>query len=388
MGGRGAGKSWVGSYDLIRRAKRGRLYLVGAPTYPMLQDATLRTFLAIAREMGVIKPGDYRKSPPLSVSLSFGAEVIFRSADDPERWRGPNLSGALLDEASLMEVEAFEIAIACLREEGEQGWLSAAFTPKGRQHWTFDVFGRGRPNTALFHARTGDNPFLPKSFEETVRQQYTSTLAAQELGGEFVDAEGSLFRREWFTLTENPPKCHSYVRYWDKAGTAGGGAYTAGVLMGRTEQKVYYVLDVKRGQWSSHQRNEIMLQTARLDREKYGPVSVWTEQEPGSGGKESAEYTVKQLSGYNVHAERATGDKATRAQPFAAQAEAGNVSVLASRWADDYLDELASFPEGKYKDQVDASSGAFNKLAKAGPTTFRTDRGGAFGSVPEGVFQT
>ena len=41
-GGIGSGKSWAGSYDLIRRAKPGRLYLILAPTYSMLSDATFR----------------------------------------------------------------------------------------------------------------------------------------------------------------------------------------------------------------------------------------------------------------------------------------------------------------------------------------------------------
>ncbi|MFX4846510.1 phage terminase large subunit, partial [Acinetobacter baumannii] len=86
----------------------------------------------------------------------------FRSAEDPDKLRGPNLSGSWLDEASLMEREAFDICIASLREAGEQGWLSATFTPRGLTHWTYDLFGRGgRPDVELFTSRTRDNPFAP-----------------------------------------------------------------------------------------------------------------------------------------------------------------------------------------------------------------------------------
>src|SRR5205823_1745829 len=130
-----------------------------------------------------------------------------------------------------------------------------------------------------------DNPFLPETFERTVRQQYTSLFAAQELGGEFVDAEGAIVRREWLKLVEATPALASRVRYWDKAGTEGGGAYTAGVLMSKTKDRRFYVEDVSRGQWSAGRRNDIMLGTARSDRSR-GPVATWTEQEPGSGGKE------------------------------------------------------------------------------------------------------
>lgn len=197
MGGRGAGKSWVGAYDLIRRARRDRLYMVASPTYTVLSDTTFRTFQKIARDIGVLDPAGVHRHPP-SIKLTTGAEVIFRSADDPEKLRGPNLSGAWLDEASLMSREAYDILIACLREAGEQGWLSATFTPKGLGHWTYDVFGRSTPDTAIFRARTGDNPFNPKGFEDTLAQQYPGMLARQELGGEFCNVEGAEWPAEYF----------------------------------------------------------------------------------------------------------------------------------------------------------------------------------------------
>jgi predicted phage terminase large subunit-like protein len=359
VGGRGAGKSKVGAYDLIRRSRSGRLYQAVAPTYSVLKDATWRSLLDVAAELELIQ--DLNNSD-LRCILRTGAEVIGRSADNPERLRGPNLSGLWLDEASQMDEDVFQVGIACLREGGQQGWMSATFTPKGRRHWTFDVFAGGRPDTELFHARTADNPFLPVEFEGTVRRQYTSFFAAQELGGEFVDPEGSIIRREWLKVVEASPADGVRVRYWDKASTEAGGAYTCGVLMSRTKGGRFFVEDVVRGQWSSGRRNDIMLATAKADRDKRCHA-VWTEQEPGSGGKESAESTARLLAGFNVHADRVTGDKVERFQPFAAQAEAGNVFVMNKGWTDEYVDELVSFPEGRYKDQADATAGAFNKLA-------------------------
>jgi hypothetical protein len=218
-GGIGSGKSWAGSYDLIRRAKPGRLYLVVAPTYSMLSDSSLRLFLGLAQEPGIVEPSEVKRSAPPSVRLRTGAEVLFRSADEPERLRGPNLSGVWLDEASLMPPEVFPIASGRLREAGEQGWLTATFTPKGRLHWTFEVFATGRPDTALSRARTRDNPFLPAGFHDTVRRQYTSELSAQELEGQFLDAGGVLFRRDWFAVVGQAPPLRSLVRAWDLAAT-------------------------------------------------------------------------------------------------------------------------------------------------------------------------
>jgi hypothetical protein len=188
VGGRSAGKSWVGAYDLIRRAKRGRTYLVASPTGVLLGDTTFPTFKQIAQELGVW--GGVKLTPYPNAYLTTGATIRFRTAEDPERLRGPNLSGAWLDEGSLMAKAVFDITIACLREQGEQGWLSATFTPKGVAHWTYQVFGKFplRPNTELFHARTCDNPFNPPAFYETLKEQYESGFAEQELEGRFVDA--------------------------------------------------------------------------------------------------------------------------------------------------------------------------------------------------------
>ncbi len=195
VGGRGSGKSYAISYDLIKRAKPGRLYMMVSPTYTILQDTDFRTFCALARELGVL---DERKISPPRVVLSTGAEVLFRSADDPDRLRGPNLSGVSLNEASLMSRDAFDVCIACLREGGETGWLSAGFTPRGRLHWTYEVFGSGGPGVALFRARSADNPFLASGFVEQIKTQYSGLRALQELEGLFTDVEGAEFPGEWF----------------------------------------------------------------------------------------------------------------------------------------------------------------------------------------------
>jgi predicted phage terminase large subunit-like protein len=92
-------------------------------------------------------------------------------------------------------------------------------------------------------------------------------------------------------------------------------------------------------------------------------VQIFVEQEPGSGGKESAEATIRNLAGFTVKADRVTGDKVTRAEPFAAQAGGRNVKLVKADWNRGYLDRLMSFPHGAYKDDADASSGAFNNLS-------------------------
>ena len=175
--------------------------------------------------------------------------------------------------------------------------------------------------------------------------------------------EGDFFKRVWFNrfVDAAPAYFEALVRYWDKASSLDGD-YTAGVLMGRKDG-LYYVVDIVRGRWEGSDREDIIKQTAELDKLKYRGTKIWLEQEGGSSGKDSAGATIRNLAGFPVYAEHPTGDKVTRAEPFQAQAMAGNVRLVRGEWIPAYLTELSSFPTGAYDDQVDASSGAFNKVA-------------------------
>ena len=185
---------------------------------------------------------------------------------------------------------------------------------------------------------------------------------AGQVGQNHIIAGGEMFKTDNFSVIDRVPTPYDIaqmVRYWDKAGTEGGGAYTVGVKMCKLTNGKFVVLDVKRGQWSSEKRERIMKQCAEADGQA---CKVYVEQEPGSGGKESAEATVKNLAGFAVYKDRPTGDKVFRADPYSVQVNEGNVTLLHGAWNDDYVSELKDFPFSKYKDQTDGSSGAFAKV--------------------------
>jgi phage terminase large subunit-like protein len=171
--------------------------------------------------------------------------------------------------------------------------------------------------------RAPGEPLCPRRFStsalERLRRDVGSLAWAAQYSGVPRAAEGNRFKRAWFLLAETAPVQARRVRCWDKAGSAGRGCYSVGVLIARTEDGLIHVEDVVRGQWSAHERNQVMLSTAQLDAGRDGnSVHIFVEQEPGSGGLESAQTTVRLLAGYPVRAETVTGNKEVRAEPFAA----------------------------------------------------------------------
>lgn len=388
--GRGAGKTTIGALDIILRARDGDPYMVVSPTYTVMLESTWTVFLETARELGVLISAVKSPIPTIRFRTLDGgtASAVFRSGEDPESLRGGTKAGLWIDEASIQKEEVFLVSLPVLRHRGKLGKVTMTFTPKGRHHWTYGVFyerdqageWKLKKDRTLVQAHTLTNPFNPAEYYSSIRGNYTQALAEQELGGEFIELVGLMFLREWFGTVKHPPAKARRVRYWDKAATHGGGAYTCGVLMSRTDEGSFLVEDVVRGQWSYGDRERIIKQTAEMDADRWGfNVQIYIEQEGGSGGKESAEETVKKLCRYPVHIDKVTGKqiqqkdgqkvpgqaKITRAGSLAAQSEARNVNLLEGcRWVGDYLEELCQFPESTFMDQVDASSGAFNQLTK------------------------
>jgi len=181
-----------------------------------------------------------------------------------------------------------------------------------------------------------------------------------------IVAGGGMFPIERFAILPgaiNYREVKRSCRFWDKAATEGGGAFTAGVLMHEMGDGRFVVEDVRHGQWNALERERRIEQTAHSDKATCARYEIWVEQEPGSGGKESAENTIRRLRGFKVFADKVTGSKEVRAEPYAAQVQAGNVSLKAGDWNRDFLDEHEEFPNGRRKDMVDAAAGAFNKLA-------------------------
>lgn len=219
-------------------------------------------------------------------------------------------------------------------------------------------------------AKLSDNPSIAKE-----DPGYLSNLngldaveRAQKKDGNWLVSysSGTLFKKQWWKyLDAVPADVTQWVRKWDFAATEPNDAnrdpdWTRGVKMGKTADGRFIIADVESIRGTPGAVEALVLETAIRDG---AHVQVRVPEDPGSAGKVVAARYVSLLSGYDVHADRETGDKVTRARPLSAQAEAGNVYLIRGPWNRVFTEEHEAFPTtGVHDDQVDGASGAFSAL--------------------------
>lgn len=263
IGGIGSGKTLAGCWEALRLAltQDGSLGMILAPTYTMLRDSTMRTFFEVC-PASVIKNHNKTKN---ELTLSNGSEILFRSADEPDRLRGPNLAWIFMDEAGMMTGEAFKILMGRLRQKGYAHRLFVTTTPKGF-NWLYGVFVEGATEEyEVIHATTMDNKGnLPDGFIQGLEAQYSGLFYRQELLGEFVGFEGLVYDdfSEHEHVIDEAPSLKRYIAGVDVGFTNP----TALLIIGLDSDDRAYVLEEF---YKSRITEEQFLQLCRDYRDRY-----------------------------------------------------------------------------------------------------------------------
>jgi predicted phage terminase large subunit-like protein len=166
-------------------------------------------------------------------------------------------------------------------------------------------------------------------------------------------------------MVDQSPGGGHVVRGWDlAASTERDSANTAGVKI-RAVGGTFYVEDVVCIKGTPHEVEQLIVRTAEQD----GRDCIQDlPQDPGQAGKSQKSYLASKLAGFVAHFSPETGSKELRAEPFASQAQNLNVMIVRGNWNDAYLGELESFPAGRLRDRVDASSRAFARINAKRPS--------------------
>lgn len=315
---------------------------------------------------------------PSGARISFG---YLNNTNDYLRYKGSEFQFIGMDEVTEIRESDYRYLFSRLRRpaSGELAKvplrMRAASNPA--PNWVRQRFiVEGQQEGRIFvPSLLTDNPGIDAaSYRQALSTLDPIERRRLEEGDWWATTLGSLFDRTSFEIIDSSeiPNVFSsarIVRFWDLAATEPSYSnpdpdWTVGTLM-MFDQGIAYILDVRKARVKGDKVEQLISQTALED----GPaVPVRMEQEPGSSGKALVDqYARYVLPGYDFGGIRSTGDKLTRARPFAAAAANGNVRLVRGPWLTDWLDEFSSFPEATdHDDQVDSAVGAFTFLAGLG----------------------
>ena len=213
----GSGKSQALCHEAIKLSylNAGRMGLLGAPTYPMLRDATQATLFDILDNNGI--PYEHNKAENTLVLKDTRSRIVFRAVDEFERLRGTNLAWFGLDELTYTQEEAWLRLEGRLRDpKGTRLCGFAVWTPKGYD-WVHRKFtGNESSGYTTVFAQPFENRFLLEKipdFYNRLKESYDPKFYQQEVLGDYLNLTGgkvySSFAREAnvteLTLDPNEP---------------------------------------------------------------------------------------------------------------------------------------------------------------------------------------
>ena len=315
---------------------------------------------------------------PSGARVSFG---YLNNTNDYLRYKGSEFQFIGMDEVTEIRESDYRYMFSRLRRPAS-GPLSkvplrmrAASNPA--PNWVRQRFIVEGKNEQRFFVPSflTDNPGIDaESYRQALSVLDPVERRRLEMGDWWATTLGTLFDRTDFPIIDGSdvPEITSSaraVRYWDLAATEPHSGntdpdWTVGTLM-IFDQGISYIMDVRKVRAKSDKVEAFIHQTAQEDGKG---VTIRMEQEPGSSGKALIDqYARYVVPGWDLQGIRSSGDKETRARPFAAAVANGNVRLVRGKWITDWLDEVSSFPEAcTHDDQVDSAVGAFTFLTGLG----------------------
>jgi hypothetical protein len=190
----GSGKSQALCQEAIKLSylNKGRLGLLGAPTYPMLRDATQAALLEVLNDNDI--PFDLNKAENSLTMKDTGSRILFRSVDEFERLRGTNLAWFGLDELTYTQEESWMRLEGRLRDPLATRLCGfGVWTPKGYD-WVWRRFVSDKVDGyAAIKAEPFENRHILDIIPDFYRRlelSYDANFYEQEAMGAYLSMDG------------------------------------------------------------------------------------------------------------------------------------------------------------------------------------------------------
>ena len=200
VAGYGAGKSQAAviRIALLALKYKGLSFGFVEPTYDLIRLIAFPRFEEVLDSWGV--KYNLNKADAI-IKLDSGSQIIFRSADSPERLVGFEISDAVIDEADTLRVDQARTVwtkmLGRIRErkpDNSPNTLAAVSTPEGFG-FMYEMWGKEkREGYELIKAPTSSNPYLPDGYIAQLQATYSGSQLSAYLDGNFVNLNaGSVY---------------------------------------------------------------------------------------------------------------------------------------------------------------------------------------------------
>ncbi len=190
VAGRRFGKTHLAAIKLYIKAVNdpGSVSWYLAPTFAMAKDVMWPKLKQIIHP-GYILSQDQTE---LTLRLINGSVIGCRSADNPDRLRGPGLSLVVFDEAAYMVKGVWDVVRPALADKGGEAFFIS--TPAG-YNWFYDlvVEARGNPGWDIFEFTTAEGGNVSEEEIETARATMDERMFKQEFLASFESLAGRVY---------------------------------------------------------------------------------------------------------------------------------------------------------------------------------------------------
>jgi predicted phage terminase large subunit-like protein len=244
----------------------------------------------------------------------------------------------------------------------------SAFVQKS-EHWDVlaipalaeraEVYQIGSPYGPRTVRRKEGQALQPRRFSATFLQDKRAGLGGRTFDAQYQQkphsAEGALIQGDWLAYYDDntrPSEFTSILQSWDTASNPGeSNSYNVCTTWGQLENRLY-LLHVFRERLHYRKLKVTAIDLAR----EYKPTTILIEDQ-GLGRSLASD-----LDDLGYPTELVSVGSASKFDRLAARANRfNNGQILLPRkapWLDDYVDELTSFPDSDFSDQVDSTSQA------------------------------
>lgn len=199
----GSAKSLIAAHCMVYHCLKysGAKGLLGRKALPDLKETIFSTICEhIQGSMYVggkefIEGRDYKiQTNTASIWFKNRSRIISRSWSDKKykKLRSLALSAAIVEELTENDDQDKEAYIELTQRMGRiphipETWIMAPTNPDGPEHWVYDRFiAKKRSRRKVFYSVTTDNPFLPKYYADSLKEDLDPKIAQRMIYGKWI----------------------------------------------------------------------------------------------------------------------------------------------------------------------------------------------------------